>query len=78
MVSTAYISIIVVFATLLVFGIVFFAVFLFKAIFQLKQKSDMPSATKTIDLDKSIYERMADDSETTEQYIYMRRKLIGG
>lgn len=66
-----------VFITLIVVGIVFFTIFWFKMIIQLKQKIDMPSTTKNIDLDKSIYERMADDSEATGQYGYMRLKLFG-
>ena len=78
MVSAAFILMLVIFTTLIVVGIVFFAVFWFKVIIQLKQKKDIVSTTQTIDFDKSIYERMADDSEVTEQYVYMRRKLIGG
>ncbi|MCG3225729.1 MAG: hypothetical protein H7645_02330 [Candidatus Heimdallarchaeota archaeon] len=78
MVSVAFISMIAVFALLMVVGIVFFTIFLFKIIIQFKEKTDIPSTLKSIDLKKSIYERMADDSEATEQYVYMRRKLMGG
>ncbi len=78
MVSAAYILMLVVFVTLILVGIVFFTVFWFKAIILLKEKTNIPSTIKTIDLEKSIYERMADDSEATEQYVYMRRKLMGG
>ncbi|MCG3221120.1 MAG: hypothetical protein H7641_07030 [Candidatus Heimdallarchaeota archaeon] len=78
MVSAAHILMLVVFVTLILVGIVFFTVFWFKAIILLKEKTNIPSTIKTIDLEKSIYERMADDSEATEQYVYMRRKLMGG
>jgi hypothetical protein len=69
---------IVVFAMLLVISFVLFAIFLLRIIIQLRRREDIPSITKTIGLDKSIYERMADDSEVTEQYVYMRRKFMGG
>ena len=78
MVSAAFISILVIFIILIVVGIVFFTIFLFRAIIQLREKDNIPSTIKSIDLKKSIYERMADDSEATEQYIYMRRKQMGG
>lgn len=78
MVSVAFILILVVFAILIIIGIISVTIFWFKVIIQLKEKTNIPSTIKTISLKKSIYERMADDSEATEQYVYMRRKLMGG
>ncbi len=78
MVSASFITILALFSLILVIGFVIFTIFWFKIIIQLKQKSDIKSSKETINLVKPIYERMGEDSEATEQYIYMRRKLTGG
>ncbi|MHA2358128.1 MAG: hypothetical protein ACXABK_05120 [Candidatus Heimdallarchaeaceae archaeon] len=78
MVSAAYVLMLVVFSTLIVVGIGIFSIFWYKVIIQLRAKKESKTTTKKIDLDDSIYTRMADDPEATEQYVYMRRKLTGG
>lgn len=77
MVSTTSIILFVVFAIIMVAVIVFLAVFWYKMILQFKQKLYASSSLKNLNVPDSIYKRMADDSEVTEQYEYMRRKLVG-
>ena len=78
MVSVSFITILTLFSLILIIGFVVFTVFWLKIIIQLKQKSEIKLTKENISSIKSIYERMGDDSEATEQYIYMRRKLTGG
>lgn len=78
MVSVSFITILTLFSLILIIGFVIFTVFWLKIIIQLKQKSEIKLTKENISSIKSIYERMGDDSEATEQYIYMRRKLTGG
>lgn len=77
MVSTTSIILFVVFAIIMVAVIVFLAVFWYKMILQFKQELYASSSLKNLNVPDSIYKRMADDSEVTEQYEYMRRKLVG-
>ncbi len=77
MVSTIAIILSIVFAIIVVAVIVFLAVFWYKMILQFKQKLYSSSSLKNLNEPDSIYKRMADDSEVTEQYEYMRKKLVG-
>ncbi len=62
-----------IFVSLLVLSIVVFLFAWLKAMNKLGEKS-----RKLLLKPKSFYERMADDQDATEQYIYMRRKFFGG
>ncbi|MCG3259129.1 MAG: hypothetical protein H7644_05250 [Candidatus Heimdallarchaeota archaeon] len=61
----------------MVAGIILLAVFWYRKILQFKQKLIASSSLKNLNVPDSIYKRMADDSEVTEQYEYMRKKLVG-
>ncbi len=77
MVSTIPIILSVVFIIIVVAGILLLAFFWYKKILQFKQKLYASSSLKDLNVPDSIYKRMADDSEVTEQYEYMRKKLVG-
>ena len=76
MVSVASILLFIVFTVVVTFGIIFLTIFWIKAIRLFKLKNYTSSKTRDLDED-TIYKRMADDFEVTEQYEYMRRKLVG-
>ncbi len=68
-----YIIFISIFVCLLVSAIVAFLLVWMKSMNKLGEKS-----RKILLKPKSYYERMAEDQEATEQFIYMRRKFFGG
>lgn len=68
-----FIIVISVFICLLVSAIVVFLLFWMKAMNKLGEKS-----RKMLLKPKSYYERMAADTEATEQFIYARKKFFGG
>jgi hypothetical protein len=78
MVSASIITVLSLFSLILAICFILFTIFMFKAIIQLKQKTNIKSPIRSVELVKPIYERMGDDPEATEQYVYMRRKLTGG
>ncbi len=65
----------VVFAILLLICFSFAFYFVIRVVTGLKQKNLLSLRKRKY---RTIYERMADDQEATEQYMYMRRKLTGG
>jgi len=73
MAPISFIVIISIFTFILVSSIVFSLYFWLKTMKILGEKSN-----KKLRKPQSIYERMADDQDATEQFIYMRRKLFGG
>lgn len=73
MAPISFIIIITIFTFLLVFSIVFSLYFWLKTLNKLGEKSN-----KKLLKPHSIYERMAEDQDATEQFIYMRRKFFGG
>ncbi|MCG3215116.1 MAG: hypothetical protein KAS63_00210 [Candidatus Heimdallarchaeota archaeon] len=65
----------IVFAVLLLISSVFVSYFIIRVVRGLKQKNLLSIRKRKY---RTIYERMADDQQATEQYMYMRRKLTGG